>query len=116
MGMAINITRKKTLASTLLIADTFFSSLLGLMGRRCLPDGEGLWINPCQAVHSMWMRFPIDVVFLGDARSVVHLVEGLRPFRITRFVSVARSVIEIPAGTVARTETKVGDRIEIIEE
>jgi len=112
---AVNITRNKTLASTLLVADTFCRSLLGLMGRRHLPLGEGLWINPCQSVHSMWMRFPIDVVFLSSHRSIIHLVENMKPFRITKYVSAAESVIELPARTIAKTQTRVGDRVEITE-
>jgi uncharacterized membrane protein (UPF0127 family) len=112
---AVNITRNKTLASTLLVADTFCRSLLGLMGRRRLPLGEGLWISPCQSVHSMWMRFPIDVVFLSSHRSIIHLVENMKPFRITKYVSAAESVIELPASTIAMTQTRVGDRVEIAE-
>jgi len=113
MKKAINVTQNKTLAHSLLVADTFCSSLLGLMGRRCLPVGEGLWINPCQSVHSMWMRFPIDVIFLSDEKAIIHIVEHMKPFRITKYVSDARSVIELPANTITATQTQVGDRIEI---
>lgn len=112
---AVNITRNKTLASTLRVADTFYSSLLGLMGRRHFPVGEGLWINPCQSVHSMWMRFPIDVIFLCDQHSIIHVVENMKPFRVTRHVSIAKSVIELPANTISMTQTKVGDQVEIAE-
>ncbi len=115
MKKAVNVARNKTLANSLLVADTFCSSLLGLMGRRQLPVGEGLWIIPCQSVHSMWMRFPIDVIFLSDERAIIHMVENMRPFRITKYVSNARSVIELPANTIMTTQTKVGDRVEITE-
>jgi uncharacterized protein len=112
---AVNITRNKMLATTLSVADTFGSSLLGLMGRGCLPLGEGLWIIPCQSVHSMWMRFPIDVVFLSSQRSIIHLVENMKPFRITKYVSAAESVIELPASTIAATQSRIGDRVKITE-
>src|SRR5262245_35927874 len=112
---AINTTRNKMLASTLSVADTFGSSLLGLMGRRCLPLGAGLWIVPCQSVHSMWMRFPIDVVFLSRQQSIIHLVENMKPFRITKYVSAAESVMELPASTIATTQSQIGDRVEITE-
>jgi uncharacterized membrane protein (UPF0127 family) len=116
MKQAVNVTRNKTLANSLLVADTFLSSLLGLMGRRSLPVGEGLWINPCQSVHSMWMRFPIDVIFLSNQKSIIHMVESMKPFRITKYVSESRSVIELPANTITTTQTQVGDRVEITEE
>jgi hypothetical protein len=63
----------------------------------------------------MWMRFPIDVIFLGNQQSIIHLVENMKPFRITKYVSAAKSVIELPANTIATTQTKVGDRVEITE-
>jgi uncharacterized protein len=116
MKQAVNVTRNKTLANSLLVADTFLSSLLGLMGRRCLPVGQGLWINPCQSVHSMWMRFPIDVIFLSNQKSIIHMVESMKPFRLTKYVSESRSVIELPANTITTTQTQVGDRVEITEE
>jgi uncharacterized membrane protein (UPF0127 family) len=115
MKKAVNVTRNKALADSLLVADTFLSSLLGLMGRRHLPVGEGLWINPCQSVHSMWMRFPIDVIFLNNQRAIIHMVENMKPFRISKHVSEARSVIELPADTITITETQVGDQVVISE-
>jgi uncharacterized protein len=111
----INITRQQRLAVALTVADTFLRSLVGLMGKHSLPEGHGLWIVPCQSVHTFWMRFPIDVVFLDKDRRVVHLVERLRPFRISKHVSKARSVIELPASVIHQTMTQVGDHIEIVE-
>jgi uncharacterized protein len=115
MKKAVNVTRNKALANSLLVADTFLSSLLGLMGRPRLPIGEGLWINPCQSVHSMWMRFPIDVIFLNNQESIIHMVESMKPFRISKHVSEARSVIELPANTIMATQTQVGDQVVISE-
>ena len=115
MRRAVNATRNKTLANSLWVADTFFSSLLGLMGKRQLPAGEGLWICPCQSVHSMWMRFPIDVIFLNNQKSIIHLIENMKPFRISKYVHTARSVLELPARTIQATQTQVGDQIDIFE-
>jgi len=112
---AINVTRKKTLANVLSVADTIFSSLIGLLGKRNLPLGEGLWLVPCQSIHTMWMRFPIDVIFLDNDKTVVHLIENMKPFRISRHVSRARSAIELPAYTVSSTQTQLEDQIEITE-
>ena len=112
---AFNVTRQRTLANTLMVADSFFRSLIGLMGRPGLDVGHGLWIIPCQSVHTFWMRFPIDVIFLDEHRKVIHLVENLRPFRISRHLSKARSVVELPVSSIKATGTQLGDEIRIAE-
>jgi uncharacterized protein len=113
MMQATNLTRRTVLAKDLAVADTFWSSLVGLMGRRALKAEGGLWIVPCQSVHTFWMRFPIDVVFVDQRKTVVHVVENMKPFRISRHVSQARSVIELPANVIRITMTSVGDQIDI---
>jgi len=110
---AFNVTQQMSLASMLEVADSFFPSLLGLMGRASLEAGHGLWIVPCQSVHTFWMRFSIDIVFLDENRKVIYLVESLRPFRISKHVSKARSVIELPVSSIKATGTQVGDEIQI---
>ena len=112
---AVNVTRQRTLASVLMVADSFFRSLIGLMGRPGLEAGHGLWIFPCQSVHTFWMRFSIDVVFLDEQRKVIHLVENLRPFRISKHLSKARSVIELPVSVIRATSTQIGDEIRIAQ-
>jgi uncharacterized membrane protein (UPF0127 family) len=112
---ALNVTQNKVLANTLLIADTFVSSFIGLMGKRSLTLGHGLWIIPCQSVHTFWMRFSIDVIFLDRNRVVIQLVERLRPFRISKHISRAVSVMELPANTIVGTHTHLGDQIEVLE-
>lgn len=112
---AFNVTQQRTLASVLMVADSFFRSLIGLMGRPGLEAGHGLWIVPCQSVHTFWMRFPIDVVFLDEHRKVIQLVENLRPFRISKHLSKASSVIELPVSTIRTTGTQLGDEIGIVQ-
>jgi len=110
---AINSTRGKILADTLDIADTFVKSLLGLMGKSSLKEGQALWINPCQSIHTFWMRFPIDVMFLDKEGLVVHLIACMKPFRVSKHVLKARSVLELPACTISDSSTQLGDCIEI---
>jgi len=112
---AFNVTRQRILASVLVVADSFFHSLIGLMGRRGLESGHGLWIVPCQSVHTFWMRFPIDIVFLDEHHRVVHLAENLKPFRISKHVSKARSVIELSVCAIMTTGTQIGDEIQIVQ-
>ena len=112
---AINVTRSQVLANRLAVADTFFSSLIGLLGRPLLSPGEGLWIFPCQSIHTMGMRFSIDVLFLDNDRSVIHMVSRMKPFRVSKHVSKAESVLELPAATIELTGTRLGDQLEFLE-
>ena len=111
---AIDRTSGKELALNLVVADTLFARLKGLLGKSALPAGEGLWIKPCNSVHTFGMQFPIDVVFLDKEKRVVGLAKTLRPNRISRLYSSARSVIELPAGTVDAADTVTGDHIEVV--
>ena len=81
--------------------------------RQRIRDGYGLWITPCRGVHTLAMRFPIDVVYLDRAGTVVHVEQNLPPWRFAPVRLQAASVIELPCRTVASTGTSVGDKIEI---
>jgi uncharacterized protein len=113
---AFNLTREKILADSLDVADTFVKSLLGLIGKSPLTEGQGLWIKPCQSIHTFWMRFPIDVMFLDKDGKVVHLIDCMKPFRVSKHVTKARSVLELPAHTIGHSRTQLGDCIEISKE
>jgi uncharacterized membrane protein (UPF0127 family) len=79
------------------------------------PAGSGLWIVPCRGVHTFGMRFPIDVLYLDAENRVIYLEEGLRPWRIAPVRLKAVTVVELPPGTVASSQTTFGDIIEIGE-
>lgn len=106
-------TTGECIAADLRLADTVWSRFRGLMGRKALGQGEGLWIRPCNGVHSFWMRFPIDIVFLDRDLKVVKLVENLRPFRLTIPVSNARSVIELAGGSIGQFGICKGDPLRV---
>jgi uncharacterized protein len=112
---AFNLTRQQHLATELAVAQTHLSRLRGLIG--VSPDnfrnGTGLWIRPCRGVHTLAMRFPIDVLYLDRAGTVVHVEHNLQPWRFSPIRMQAASVLELPSHTLARTETTLGDRIEI---
>ena len=97
----------------LALANSFFTRLRGLMFRRRLSPDEALWLRPCNGVHTFWMLFAIDVIFLDRELRIVRLVENMRPFRVTRPHRAARSVIELPAHTISRARLKVGDRLHV---
>lgn len=102
------------LAEQVELANTFFKRLRGLMFRRRLAPIEALWLRPCNGVHTFWMLFAIDVIFLDRELRIVKLVENMRPFRVTKPHLAARSVLEMPAHTISRIDLKVGDHLEIV--
>jgi uncharacterized membrane protein (UPF0127 family) len=83
----------------------------GLMGAARLPPGQALLLEGDNAIHTCFMGFPIDVAFLDRHGTVVHLIHQLPPWRVSRIVWQARSVLELPTGVLARTGTGVGDRL-----
>jgi len=112
---AFNRTRHAYLATRLSVAGTHWSRFRGLM---CTEDsefraGDGLWIVPCRGVHTLAMRFPIDVLYLDAKRLVVHMDYELKPWRFGRISLQAASVLELPPETLRRSGTAVGDEIEI---
>jgi uncharacterized membrane protein (UPF0127 family) len=84
----------------------------GLLGRDGLDPGTGLAIAPCGGIHTFFMRFPIDVVFVARDGRVVKVRHAVKPWRLALAVT-AFCVIELPAGTAARSETRAGDRLEL---
>jgi uncharacterized protein len=114
-GQAFNQTRQRYLATHLAVAQTHWSRLRGLLGASAddFRNGCGLWIRPCRGVHTLAMHYPIDVVYLDRANTVVHLVSNLQPWRFAPVRRQAVSVLELPSHTVAQTETVLGDKIEI---
>jgi uncharacterized membrane protein (UPF0127 family) len=110
-----NKTRETFIATEATIADDYVSRLLGLLGKR--PDwvrpGRGLWIVPSHGVHTVGMKFALDLIFLDRNNVVVETDEVVSPGRISKVSLKGYSVLEVPPHTVFRTGTQVGDQIEI---
>jgi uncharacterized membrane protein (UPF0127 family) len=104
-----NRTRGTTLAADVRLADTPGSRRIGLLRHKTLEPGQGLWIYPTQAIHTFGMRFPIDVAFLDRRLRIKRVYHGLRPFRLTWPVWGARSVLELPHGSLEGA----GDQLQI---
>lgn len=118
---ARNATRDTVVAESLEIAASFGGRFMGLMGRGELPVGAGLWLRPASGIHMLFMRFPIDAVFLAKpdpagARRVVAVRPALRPWTgVVWWARGADGCLELPAGTAAASGTAVGDMI-LLEE
>lgn len=110
---AVNLTRQTWLATTVRTASRFGTRLVGLLGRGRLGPEEALWLVPCRAIHTIGMRFPIDVLFLDRGGRVVATLENVRPWRLSPLVRRAHGVLELRAGTVRKSATQVGDAIEL---
>ncbi len=105
-----NETRNSLLADSADVADSSAKRQKGLLGRDSLPTGYGLWIVPCEAVHTCGMRFPIDVIYLDRKKRVRKLRRAMVPWRLSMCV-LAHSVLELPAGVIQQTGTQTGDQL-----
>ncbi len=104
----------KVLADDLELATSMVALTAGLMFRRTLEPGRGLWLNPCNGIHMMFMRFPIDAVFLDRQERVKKVYRRLpRWWGVVWFVRGARSVLELPSGSTADIDLQKGDQIVI---
>ncbi len=108
---ARNVTRNTAIGNAIREANTFLARSRGLLGKDGLAPGEGLWICPCGSIHSLGMRFDIDALFLDRNLKVVGRYDRFRRNRISKVFWNARGVLELPAGTIERTGTEVGDEI-----
>jgi uncharacterized protein len=105
-----NQTRGVTLADAADIADSSETRRTGLLKHSSLEEGRGLWIVPCESVHSFWMKFSIDVLYLDRSKKVRKIRHDMKPWRASMCLP-AHSVLELPAGTALRTGTQPGDQL-----
>ncbi len=112
--VARNETRNELLADRAERADAVLARLKGLLGRDGLGAGEGLHIVPCNSIHTFFMRFPIDVLFLDADGVVIRALDRVVPWRATRIYGRAASVLELPDGVLRSTGTLAGDRVSFL--
>lgn len=106
-----NKTRETFLAFRVGVADSIVGRLVGLLGRRSLPPDSGVWIVPSNAVHTIGMLFSFDLVLIDKDYRVVGLRELVRPFTVTWPNQHAESVLELPAHSIFRSRTQIGDQL-----
>jgi uncharacterized membrane protein (UPF0127 family) len=108
-----NKTKNNVIADNISIADKFWPRLRGLMGKKDLKNDEGLLLAHCNAVHMMFMRFPIDVLFLDRDFVVIKILHNLKPWRTSPIVRGAFQVIELDAGNAVKKGINIGDKLSV---
>ena len=108
-----NLMNESFLGLNITPALTSQARLKGLLGKLRLGPGEGLWLVPSQGIHTFGMLFPIDVICLDKHQRVIHVIEHMRPFGVTRIRLNCASILELPAHTIYRSQTHVGDQLAI---
>jgi uncharacterized membrane protein (UPF0127 family) len=109
-----NQTRDTVLADAAEVADTSAKRRTGLLKHDRLDPGHGLWIVPCESVHSFFMKFAIDLVYLDRNKKVRKVRHRMVPWRLSACLS-AHSILELPAGVAATSGTQAGDQLELVD-
>ncbi len=111
MMSAYNQTQNTVIADHVEPAHTVLRRMKGLLGKKSMPNNFGLWIKPCSSIHTFFMKFPIDVLFLSSTYHVVGELKAFRPFRLSSWMHSAQSVLELSQGAIDQSKTKIGDQI-----
>lgn len=110
--MVRNQTRDTVLGDAVDIADSSEKRRVGLLKHEGLEPGQGLWITPCESVHTFFMKFPIDLIYIDKKRKVRKVRHAVPPWRLSMCLT-AHSILELPAGTAQQTGTLKGDVLNI---
>jgi len=102
----------KILAKKARLANGFFSRLKGLLGTKELPKDEGVILDPCKSVHTFFMHYDLDVIFIDKNNMIIGCEASLKPNRFSSYYGTARKAIELPAGTIEERELRLGQKLE----
>jgi len=105
----INKTNNSVVADEVIIANTPFKRMKGLLGKKELKKGQALILDPCNSIHTFFMRFSIDIVFLDKNNKVIKIIPYLKPFRLTSIYFNAASAVELPPNTIQSLPIQKGD-------
>jgi uncharacterized membrane protein (UPF0127 family) len=109
-----NVTRGTSIGDGVETAESSAQRRKGLLKHEKLDEGSGLWIIPCEAVHTFFMKFALDLIYIDRRNIVKAVVRNVRPWRFSICLP-AHSVIELPTGTIDRTSTQKGDQLELLQ-
>lgn len=102
------------LADQLDVAESFWARGKGLLGRKELRTGEALWIKPCNNIHTFFMKFAIDCIFIDKRMEIQNIARNVVPFRMVGPYWKAVSVIETPSGFADAKKLQVGDSLYVV--
>lgn len=105
----------RAVAERVRVARSVLSRMVGLLATPRLEEGAGLLLDPCSSVHTAFMRYPLDVVYLDRGNTVVRVAANLKPFRLSFGGRGARRALEMPAGAAERAGLRQGARLELHE-
>lgn len=109
-----NESKQAIILEKLTIADSFFKRLIGLLGKKEISADEGIFINPCKSIHTFFMKFPIDVVFLDKSQKVIFIQECIQPNKVTPFIKKSKTVIEMKGNKIKKDGIiSMGDYLKI---
>jgi uncharacterized membrane protein (UPF0127 family) len=108
-----NITKNNNIASEGFLADNFYMRLKGLIGKKTLGANGAICIKPCKSIHTFFMGFDIDAIFIDEKGGVCEIVRNIKPYRVSKYVFKAKYVIEILGGNAHKLKIELGDKIEI---
>ncbi|HWC30864.1 MAG TPA: DUF192 domain-containing protein [Dehalococcoidia bacterium] len=111
-----NTTRGTVLGQAIEVAQTAAQKVKGLLGRECLEDGQGLLFKGAGSLHTLFMRFPIDIVYADKHGKVIKVAEAVGPFKLVAAPLRCYYALELPAGSIKDSGTRVGDRLNFDEE
>lgn len=112
--LIVNVTRRTVICDDATIADRVLSRVRGLLGRTEMRRGEGLLLSPAPSIHTAFMRFPIDAIFLNRELRVIKLVPSMKPWRAAA-ARDAHAVLELEAGAISRRGVRVGDELQVLD-
>jgi hypothetical protein len=114
--LVANTNRGTILGEAIEVAHTAAQKVKGLLGRECLEDGQGLLFRGAGSLHTLFMRFPIDIVYADKNGKVLKLVEGVGPFKFVAAPLRCYYALELPAGAISASGTREGDRLDFEQE
>ena len=106
-----NVAKGAVIAQQAKLTVSFGQRMKGLLGQDSLAANEALIIKPCSSIHTFFMRFAIDVLFLDKNMQIVRLIQNMPPNRLSPIVWASKMAIELPAGKISQTNTQVGDKV-----
>ncbi len=107
----INVKNDYVIADMAKEAKSFWKQLKGLIGKKSFDSGSAMIFPKCKQIHTYFMRFPIDIIFIDEQNIVIAATENLGKNRISKHINASKCVIELPAGTINQSDLKIGDKI-----